>query len=191
MITCGWCGKHYTNWKNQCDSCGGPLPRPPGMELGPPPPPTPRKLPKGFIVRSFFMNLATILGLAFTFMGSLMVVPMVMQKMWQAVFPGFFLLGGLSLLWHAFKLAVSTVRSFRHGVAVEGKIASVSKDTTQTMNGQHPWKLVWHFEHEGQQIEGSHISFDSTLGERSRGQPLWVLYQKNAPHHSTIYPPLR
>lgn len=192
MITCGWCGKHYATWKNQCDSCGGPMPPPPGMELGPKPPDVPRTLPKGFAFRQrFSRNIATILGLVISMFGLLFFLAMLRAKPWVAIFPGIFMLGGFSMFRYGWMHASGILRAFQHGVATEGKIAGISIDTTQSINNQHPWKLIYHFTANGQQQEGVLISWDSTIATRSTGQPMWVLYVENDPSQSTLYPPLK
>jgi hypothetical protein len=191
MITCGWCGIHYNSWQKQCDSCGGPMPPMPGMELGPPPPATPRALPKGFAFRQrFSKNIATILGLAISMFSLLFFLAMLRAKPVVAVLPGLFLLGGLSMLRYGWKTASATLRAFRYGVATEGRIAAIKLDTTQSINSQHPWKVIYHFTADGQQHEGVLISWDSTIASRRTGLPLWVLYVEGDPSQCTLYPPV-
>ena len=163
------------------------------MELGPPPPAAPRSLPKGYARRVLLTsNLSTLIGGAFLLMALMMGVPMVVQKLWlPALIPAFFGLGGIGLLRHGISHANSLLRAFRQGVAEKGKIASIGKDTTQSINNVHPWKLVYHFPVNGQLVEGKVISFDSTVGQRRPGQPLWVLYLPDQPEASTPYPPVK
>lgn len=192
MITCGWCGKHYSSWKNQCDACGGPMPPPPGMELGPQPPPAPRALPKGFAFRQrFSQNIATILGGVLFVIGTPMTLGVLAQRPWAAAFPALLMVGGFFSLRHGLKSAESVLRAFREGVAVEGKIASVMIDTSQSINEKHPWKLTYHFVADGFENEGVLVSWDSTINNRARGQPLWVLYVEDDPSQNTVYPPFR
>ncbi len=192
MITCGWCGIHYHSWQKQCDSCGGPMPPMPGMELGPPPPATPRALPKGFAFRQrFSKNFGTVIGLLFTVVGSLFFVALLHAKPVTAIIPGLMLLGGLSMLRHGWIHASGILRAFRHGVATEGTIAAINIDTTQSINNVHPRKLIYHFTAGGQQHEGVHISWDTTISNRRTGQPLWVLYLEDDPSKSTLYPPVK
>ncbi len=181
------------SWQNQCDSCGGLLPPPPGKELGPPPPAAPRPLPKGFALRTrLTSNMATLIGGAFLLIAFMMGLPMVVQKLWlPALIPAFFALGGFGMVRHGLAHANGILRAFRHGVAEKGKIASIGKDTTQSVNNVHPWKLVYHFPVNGHMHEGKVISFDSTIGKRMPGQPLWVLYLPDQPDLSTLYPPVK
>jgi len=60
-----------------------------------------------------------------------------------------------------------------------------------TVNGEHPYKLTWHFTVDGRTYEGSLTSLDSTLGRRGAGQPLWVLDVAKDPTRNTLYPPVK
>jgi hypothetical protein len=191
MITCGWCQTHYNQWQSNCSNCGGPLPPPPGMDAGPEPPPPPRLLPRHFEFRQkWSRNVAVLAALGFMLISGLFLWAAIKAKSWMALVPGLFLLMGLSLFRYGRNTAVATLHAFHNGVSAEGKIAQLSLDTTQSVNGRHPWRLVYHFAVDGQQREGVITSFNSTLGERSTGQPLWVLYVKDDPEQNTIYPPV-
>ena len=191
MHTCPWCSTHYINWQSQCKSCGGRMPPPPGMELGPPPPSVPRELPKNYAFRvRWANNIATLVGGMFTFVGFVLFLPMAVNLLWAALLPLLFLIGGLSIFLHGWRSASAKLRAFRYGEAAQGKIASIGKDTSQSVNGRHPWRLVYHFTVGDQLQEGILTSFDSTIGQRSSGQPLWVLYVPEDPSKNAIYPPL-
>jgi len=192
MITCGWCNTHYTSWQSQCASCGGPMPPLPGMELGPPPPAAPRTLPKGFALRTRLTgNIATWVGLIFFTFGSLMTVAIFFAKPWASLFPLFFVLGGFGMLRLGLTQANNTLRAFRFGTAVAGSVHQVSFDTSQSVNGKHPYKLTYHFQVGGNLHEGAIVSFDSTLSQRRSGQPLWILFHPDDPAQNTPYPPVR
>ncbi|MBL9146837.1 MAG: DUF3592 domain-containing protein [Verrucomicrobiaceae bacterium] len=192
MHTCPWCTTEYVNWQSQCKQCGGPLPPPPGMKLGEPPPPAPRKLPSTYVKRvRWTENIATLVGLGFTGIGLLIAVPMLANKLWlPALIPGFFLLGGVSMFRHGWKSAAGRLRAFKSGKAVEGRIERVGIDASQQINGRHPSRVVYHFPIGDQWHEGQIITFDTTATLRSSGQPVWVLYNENDPNENAIYPPL-
>lgn len=167
------------------------MPPIPGMEIGPEPPPPPRLLPRRFEFRlKWSRNIAVICGMAFMLFGGLMLSLALKARAWFAIIPGIVFVMGFFMFRYGRQEAAGTIRAFRHGFATEGKIAGVSVDTTQSINGRHPWRLVYHFMVETQQHEGVLTSFDSTLGNRSAGQPLWVLYLRDDPEECTIYPPL-
>ena len=191
MHTCPWCTTSYVNWQSQCKQCGGPLAPLPGMSLGSPPPAAPRVLPPQYVFRlRWSRNIATLVGGGFFLVGTLLFLPMAIAGTWAALLPAFFMLGGFSMFRYGWRHASGILRAFRDGRAVEGRIASVSWDTTQRINDQHPWKLVYHFPVGEQMCEGSITTFDSTVGSRMSGQPLWVLYNEADTSQSTIYPPL-
>ena len=191
MHKCPWCTTSYVNWQSKCGQCGGPLAPPPGMEIGPPPPPTPRKLPPAYVRRvRWTSNLPVLIGGGFFLFGLLLFIPMVANRLWAALLPAFFMLGGGSMFRYGWRQASGVLQAFRHGRAVEGRVHRVSWDTSTTVNGEHPWKLVYVFTADDMRREGIITTFDSTAGERSSGQPLWVLYDEADPSRSAIYPPL-
>jgi hypothetical protein len=169
------------------------MPALPGMELGPPPPGAPRALPKGFAFRTRWSgNIASLLGAVLFGFGTATATPMVITGHWlPALFPAFFALGGFSLLRYGLNHASGILRAFRHGVATTGKVASIGLDPTQSLNGKHPWKLIYHFPVNGQLTEGKLVSFDSTLAHRRIGQPVWVLYREQDPNQNTLFPPVK
>lgn len=193
MFTCGWCGTHYQSWKNQCQSCGGPMPPPPGMDAGPEPPPAPRRLPEGFALRVRLTgNLPIIMGLIISFVGGFLTLALVGAKSWLALFPGFFLVVGLSLTWHGVTSASRVLDAFRNGRAIKGRIASVRTDTTTKVNGQHPWEIVYSFQAEGHPYEGKVTTFEAAAANRFYGSPpVWVLVVEGVPERNTLYPPVK
>jgi hypothetical protein len=165
---------------------------PAGMALGEPPPVAPRKLPKGYATRvRWTRSLEALLGGVFTLFGLMMIVPMLASRMWlPSLFPAFFLIGGLSIFVRGWQRASGVLRAFRYGVAAKGEVRNVQKDTTQTMNGHHPWRLTYTFSVANQILDGEVISFADSVGQRSRGQPLWVLYDEGDPTVNTVFPPM-
>ena len=167
------------------------MPRLPGQELGEPPPPAPRTFPKGIAFRTRWSgNVATLMGGAFFLLGSFFFLAFLREKSFAALFPLLFVVGGFFMFRLGWQNATRTLRAFRHGTAVAGKVHECRLDTTQSLNKRHPYKLTWHFTVGGHQYEGTLTSFDSTLGSRGGGQPLWVLYDPRDPGQNTIYPPV-
>jgi hypothetical protein len=192
MIKCGWCGTNYVNWKSHCDSCGGPLPAPPGLNLGEPPPPAPRALPRGFAFRQrWSRNIATIVGVVFALGGVVFCFLIFTAKPVLVFLPLLFAVGGISMFRLGWKNAQCVLNAFRNGTAVEARVAEVRLDTTQSINKVHPWILKYHFPVGGHVHEGSLVSWDTTVGQRVKGQPLWVLYIPDDPDQNTIYPPIK
>ena len=194
MFTCGWCGVHYSEWQSQCSSCGGDLP-PAGDELGPPPPPTPRVLPRGYRVRQVWSaNFNVIFGSVFFIAGTALTVLFATVKSWVVIFPALFALGGLSALIRGLSQARRTLRSFRSGEVAEGVFSSIAKDPMYAgqNSGGAPWIVKYTFNTGSQKCEGTFSTIeDSTQALIKAGKPVWVLYVKEDPSQSTIYPPLR
>jgi hypothetical protein len=163
------------------------------MDAGPPPPPPPRPLPEGFATRvRFTHNFILLLGLAFFLFGGLMTAFLVAKKSWAALFPGFFLLGGIGMLKEGILTASRTLKAFRHGKAILGRIVSVTVDRQSHANGRHPWDIVYSFEVDGQTHQGKFTTFESATMERFPVQrPVWVLAVEKDPARNTIYPPIR
>lgn len=169
------------------------MPPRPGEGLGPPPPPVPRALPKGFAFREkWSRNLYAIVGGGFFLIGSLiLVVFLVVGLLVGTPIPLFFVIAGLVMLRNGRRRAANTLNAFIRGTATEGKVVSVAHDLSQSINNEHPWKLTYHFP-VGSELHAGHvISWDSTVSARSAGQPLWVLYVPNDPEQNTTYPPFK
>lgn len=168
------------------------MPPPVGMGLGDAPPSAPRVLPKGFAFRQKWShNLGTLAGGILFLVSSLVFVGFVNARSWGALAPLFFMLLSAAMFIHGRRSAVAVLNAFRYGVAAEGKVDSLQLDTTQSINQKHPWVMTYHFPVGGSLVEGKLTSYNSTLGKRSVGQPLWVLYLESDPTQSTIYPPLK
>ena len=168
------------------------MPAPIGMELGERPPSPPRVLPKGFEFRQkWSRNVATLAGIGLVLIASLFFVAALKARSFAALAPLLFILGGASLFRHGWQTACGVLKAFRKGVAVEGKVVEVRLDKTQSVNQRHPWVMTYQFPVGNELIEGSITSFNSTLGTRGGGQPLWVLYVPDDPTQNTIYPPIR
>lgn len=192
MTTCGWCSTSYVQWQSKCDSCGGPLPPQPGMGLGEAPPPAPRALPRGFAFRvKWSRNAPVLIGLGCVLISGLMLFAMIKAKTWLAIAPALFVAAGVTMFAYGRNRAVGILRAFRRGAVAEGKISEVRLDTTQSVNGRHPWKVVYQFPVKEALCEGSFVSYDSTVGQRGSGQPVWVLYAAGNPAENTLYPPVR
>ncbi len=192
MTTCGWCGTNSLNWTSQCHACGGRMPVPAGMELGEPPPTVPRSLPRGFEFRQKWShNVVALVGGIFFLIGTLLFLVFIFVLPVGALLPFLFMIGGAFMMRIGRKKANGVLNAFRHGVAVQGSVSSVHLDTSQTINGRHPWVLTYLFPVGSEMVEGSITSFSSAIETRAKGQPLWVLYLQDDPAHSTVYPPIR
>ena len=116
----------------------------------------------------------------------------VSAKSWAALFPGFFLLGGIGMIKQGIVHAVRTLDAFRNGTAILGKIATVEIELDTQSSGQKPWIIIYAFELDGQNHEGKLTTLDSAVAEQFRKhKPVWVLAVKGNPARNTLYPPVR
>jgi hypothetical protein len=149
-------------------------------------------LPKGFAFRQkWSRNILSLVGGVFFVIGGILTFALLFLGGWPALFPLLFALGGYAMMRSGRRSAAATLNAFTRGTAVKGKVVSVTMDYSQSINGQHPWKLVYHFPVGGEWQEGIAVSWDSTVTMRAAGQPLWVLYLPEDPEQNTLYPPLK
>ena len=169
------------------------MPPKPGEGLGPPPSPVPRPLPKGFAFRQRWSGniLALVGGIFFAVGMFILLVFLLVGLLVGAPLPLLFALGGFFMLRAGRRQAARTLNAFVRGTAVEGKVVSVARDTSQSLNGVHPWKLIYNFAVGDRLHEGAIVSWDSTVSARSPGQSLWVLYLPDDPDQNTAYPPFK
>ena len=169
------------------------MPPQPGQDAGPPPPPIPRPLPRGFKFRQKWSRniLALVGGMFFLIGGFIFLAFLLVGLLIGTPLPLLFMVGGFFMLLAGRRSAARTLNAFVRGAVVKGTIASVARDQTQTMNGEHPWKLTYHFPVGAQLHEGTVVSWDSTVGVRSPGQALWILYVPDDPEQNTTYPPFK
>jgi hypothetical protein len=168
------------------------MPPMPGMELGEPPPAVPRDLPRGFVTKQYLKtNVANIFGLILTGMGGIMGLMLLLINPWFALFPAVIFIGGMLLLRHGIGHARGILRAYRHGSPVQGGVLSTTRMTSESHNGEHPWKLSYQFTIEGEIHEGSLIAFDDNVGKMKPRQPLWILHLREDASINTVYPPFR
>src|SRR5262245_41200273 len=118
MFTCGWCNTHYKTWQNRCDSCGGPMPPLPGMELGPEPPPAPREVPKAFEQRQKWLgNPLVMVGGIFMLVGFIIFSVFIFVLLPFAFFPLLFVGLGWFIYRAGRKESARVLNAFRLGRA--------------------------------------------------------------------------
>ena len=201
-ITCTWCGTRYTRHQRNCTNCGGPLPGPTPPEPGEKPPPPPRQIPKAYVRRLYLWgNVVALIGVIFTVVGAFVTVSIT----WLALevgpeaaagsaVGGIFVLIGLPMWIVGMRKARSQLRALREGHAVRGQIEELYQDTTESINGRHPWAVVYSYEVRGHAYQGKVKSW-SSAGEVLRlyavGSPVHVLHVPDEPRKSALYPPIR
>ena len=135
QLECPWC-KTFNKVINEtnCKNCGGPLPAIPtdnsGLDKGNPPGNPPRIIPQVYVRKLKYRNIHFLIGIFFT-------VPF----FWTILFP----IIGIFLMRYGLKNAKQKLAALEYGVKTEGVLVDIYKDTSQTVNGKHPWLLEYEF----------------------------------------------
>ena len=185
-VTCPWCNTYYAArpTTTNCMNCGGPLPRSINGDKGEKPSLPPRDLPKVFKQKVLlWKNTHVIIGLIFMIVG----VPLI------AVF-GFgllFAIIGYFLYKHGRRIGEEKIQAITNGVAAEGKILSVERDTSQSINGRNPFLITYTFAVKGgaEQLDKI-VSWDENNLYRREGEDIWVVYIPENPEISSPWPPM-
>jgi len=204
--TCGWCGTTSVQATDtNCTNCGGPLPAFPrsaqleaGLVRAERPPDPPRELPSGYPLRVLFTrNVYVIIGVVFVPLS----VPFALGFGAAAVVDLGFLFGvlgglafgviGVALGVKGLRRARSKLDALRNGVAADGMVLGVSMDTSQSINGRHPWRIEYVFDGPSGPVEGAAESWDRLAGQLEHGEPVWVVYVRSDPARNAIWPPVR
>lgn len=163
VLQCGWCGS--SNRRDEmasCRGCGGVLPTIPGGDPGPRPPPAPRQLPAGYEGRvKLWKNVLVLLGVIFS-----------VCFFWTLVFP----IIGIPLWIVGAKKANRTIAALKYGVATSGRLREVRVDTSQHINGQHPWKIEFEYDTPDGVRTASVEAWDPSHADRVIGEHHWVVY---------------
>jgi hypothetical protein len=203
MITCPWCGTSYTSFQPNCDNCGGSLPLPPEMvstssakSLVAPPPP-PRDVPRQAVLHILGSDGWAIGGLIFSLLGLVFAVvgiPLtisVVAAMVGLPFSGLgllFLGGGIAALVWRYRIADMTVQVLREGEAIVGEIVSVTQNYHVQVNGRYPWTVEYDYEVDGELYGGKVTTLNAPDLSQQPGSPVYVLFMRDDPGQSTIYP---
>lgn len=183
-VTCPWCRTYYESYPApNCVNCGGPLPKA-GADKGEKPHAPPRILPKKFIHQvMLWRNTHSMIGVIFMVIGIPTIVAMGFGLIFVTV--------GYFLLRHGRKVGQEKINALTNGVAAEGIITEMVKDTTQSINGQHPYIIQYTFTtNEGSLQQDSVTSWDDNNTFRNHGDNIWVVYIPENPTISSPWPPI-
>ncbi len=182
QVECPWCKTvNKVTTETHCKSCGGPLPAishdNSGIHRGDPPPPPPRQLPKVYINKLKYRNTLFIIGIIF-------IVPFI----WSIIFPiiGFFLVrSGL-------RTAKRKIEALEKGIKAEGLLTDIYKDTSETVNGRHPWRLEYEFKTKPETLIQSKKTgaWNNNNRHRKINDKLWVVYLPENPEINAVWPPV-
>lgn len=182
QLECPWC-KTFNKVidETNCKNCGGPLPAIPqsnaGLDKGKPPGNPPRIIPRVYVRKLKYRNIHFIIGFFFT-------VPF----FWTILFP----IIGILMMRYGLKNAKRKLSALENGVKAEGVLIDIYKDSSQTVNGRHPWKLEYEFKTgSGELIFAEKTgAWNSNNRYRKPNDHLWVVYLKEDPKISAIWPPV-
>ena len=185
-VTCPWCRTYYAArpTTTNCMNCGGPLPRGIGADKGEKPELPPRELPKKFVRNvMLWRNTHTLIGVIFIAVG----IPAIAAFGFGLIFVGV----GYFLYRHGSKVGKEKIEALSNGMAAEGKIIDISKDTTQSINGQHPFIISYTCTTKGglEQLDKVTCWDDSNM-MRNHGDEIWVVYIPENPQISSPWPPM-
>jgi len=169
-----------------CRNCGGPLPAPvivgpqspePYVKgPGPEPPPPPRTLPAKYRKRVlYYRNVLFIIGVVFTAV-----------FFWTVILP----VVGILLIMYGLKKARQEILALEQGRPARGRIQSVRKDTTTTLNNRHPWVIEFSFMTPSGERQGRDTGWDDENAWRRPGDEVWVVYMAQDPDCSAVWPPV-
>ena len=102
--------------------------------------------------------------------------------------------GAVDLAVEMIELSDQLLHALRDGVATRGEIVDLHQDTSESINGRHPWAVVYAYEADGRMYEGTVKSWGragSVLALYGVGSPVHVLYVRERPERSALYPPIR
>lgn len=182
QLECPWCKTvNRVTDQTHCKSCGGPLPATSednsAIDRGAPPENPPRQLPEVYVKKLKYKNIHFIIGIIFT-------VPF----FWTVIFP----IIGILLMRHGLKTAKQKIEALEKGVKAEGVLVDIYKDTTQTVNGRHPWRLDYEFTTKRGDIISAKKTgaWNNNNRFRNPNDKLWVVYLPENPEISAIWPPV-
>lgn len=202
MITCPWCGTHYTIFQPNCSNCGGPLLFATGEasaveESVPMPPPPPRPISDNYVWRLLQADAGTIAALVFLLLGAIFtVVGVVLTVAIVTAFVGIpfaglgilFLLAGGAVGVQRYQAAMRIVEVLRTGAAAEGQIVRVEENYRVRVGQRHPWTITYQFRVAGQDYQGQVTSLTLPGSRLQPGKKARMLYLPNAPEHNALYP---
>ena len=208
MITCPWCGTHYTAFQSNCNNCGGPLPfaaepASPTPEAGlseesyPKPPPAPRSISSSYVWRLLSTEGGAIvafvfglLGAIFTFVGFILTVAIITAFV-GIPFAGLgmiFLAVAVGVGLRQYQAAQKIVEVLRLGEAAEGQIVNIEENLSVRINRRHPWAITYQFRAGERDYQGNVTTLNVPGIALRPGKKACVLYLPEAPEHNVLYP---
>lgn len=185
-VTCPWCNTFYPTQPTtiNCMNCGGTLPKGISNDLGEKPNLPPRELPKKFIKKvMLWKNTKALIGFIFMCVG----IPTIPLFGFGIIFTAI----GYFFYKSGKKEGLEKITALQNGIATEGEIVVVSFDTSETINGKHPYVVKYTFTTKsGQPQIDSVKSWDDNNAFLKNGDKIWVVYIPENPQISSPWPPM-
>lgn len=100
------------------------------------------------------------------------------------IFPGV----GAALLFAAVRSNRREMRAYRNGLPAQGLVIKKGDDETTTVNGKHPFEVVWEFQVDGRTYKGRISHMNRELLERAiPGNEVTALYDPADPSANTVW----
>lgn len=205
MIICPWCGTNYLAFQTNCQNCGGLLSAASTdaallatvSEELPVPPAAPRPVSQryawrlmaadGWSIVAFVLGL---LGAIFSLVGTGLTLGAVTAFVgipFLVLGLGLFGTGAGLLIWR-YGAARKVVSVLREGESGTGKIVEVQENFAVTVNGRHPWVIVYEFQAQGKTCSGRVTTLNQPQPGIQAGKAVRILYLAADPQWSSIYP---
>ena len=102
-----------------------------------------------------------------------------------------FALVGYFLYKSGKKEGFEKITALQNGVAAEGEISEISYDTSETMNGKHPYLVKYMFTTASGLLQADSVkSWDDNNALLKKGDKIWVVYIPENPQISSPWPPM-
>ena len=185
-VTCPWCNTYYAARPTtpNCMNCGGPLPKSVGAGKDEKPENPPRELPKKFVRQvMLWKNTHALIGVIFMCVG----VPIILAMGFGLIF----VVIGYFLYRYGHKVGLEKIQALSNGIPAEGKIIDISRDTTQSINGQNPYIITYTFTTKSGLEQLDKVTcWDDNNMFRNHGDEIWVVYIPENPQISSPWPPM-
>lgn len=96
--------------------------------------------------------------------------------------------GGIAILVWRYQVSDRTIAVLREGEATVGEIVGVVQNYQVQVNGRYPWTVEYDYEVDGGLYGGKVTTLSMPDLSQQPGSPVYVLFMRDDPAQSTIYP---
>lgn len=160
------------------------------------PPDPPRSIPAGalrtgstlfkMLFGGFFMAIASI----FIIVGIGMLISGTIQGLFFVLFPMIHFVIGAVVATSGLRTRNRRKNLIIEGDVAVGTITSIGRERKVKINGRHPYKITYAFEHGGTPYNGKHSTMNEELRRYGEKDRLWVLFEPSDPSNNMEWPPV-